>query len=73
MQWSRRGIATEGQDVTRIDYNTHKWASNPPEVMPGLKVHFLYVPTPCAGCGHTSYVRASNTTDKCARCGRERV
>jgi hypothetical protein len=40
---------------------------------PGLAVRFLYVPSPCAQCGWRSYVRATNTTDRCAKCGRERV
>jgi hypothetical protein len=40
---------------------------------PGLVARALYVPTPCAQCGWRSYVRATNTTDRCAKCGRERV
>jgi hypothetical protein len=57
----------------KADQGVHQWESNPSPVPQGLVVRFLYAPTPCAQCGWRSYVRASNTTDKCARCGRERV
>jgi hypothetical protein len=58
----------------KADQGVHQWESNPSPVPAGLVVRFLFAPTPCEapGCGHTSYVRASRTTDKCARCGKER-